>query len=87
MYVEAANLIVSLFSSADSVRKKSLVLKIPKQLNESKKRRRAGTVIHCDYLRVRKTSIILMLETTGTISNVNQDIEHYFYSLVFSEAK
>ena len=38
--------------SADNVRRKSLLLKFPKVAVEQKKRRRAGTTIHCDYLKV-----------------------------------
>jgi len=30
------------------------VLKFPKQAMEGKKRKKAGTTIHCDYLKVRQ---------------------------------
>ncbi|XP_064607804.1 transcription initiation factor TFIID subunit 1-like isoform X1 [Liolophura sinensis] len=35
----------------EMIRRQSLVLKFPKQAMETKRRRRAGTVIHCDYLK------------------------------------
>ena len=38
--------------SAEQIKRKSLVLKFPKQAMESKKRKKAGTTIHCDYLKV-----------------------------------
>lgn len=38
--------------SADEVRRKSLVLKFPKQQLPPKKKRRVGTTVHCDYLNV-----------------------------------
>ncbi|XP_064482007.1 transcription initiation factor TFIID subunit 1-like isoform X2 [Ornithodoros turicata] len=40
-----------LVKHADEMRRKSLVLKFPKEAVALKKRRRAGTVLHCDYLR------------------------------------
>lgn len=40
-----------LVKHADEIRRKSLVLKFPKEAVALKKRRRAGTVLHCDYLR------------------------------------
>lgn len=39
-------------TSADEVRRKSLVLKFPKQQLPPKKKRRVGTTVHCDYLNV-----------------------------------
>ena len=44
------------FSSfrAENIRRKSMVLKIPKQAVETKKKRRIGSTIHCDYLKVSK---------------------------------
>ena len=42
---------MSIFST-EEVKKKALILKFPKMNVENKKRRRAGTVIHCDYLKV-----------------------------------
>lgn len=46
-------------SSADEVRRKSLVLKFPKQHLPPKKKRRVGTTVHCDYLNVSLVVIIL----------------------------
>uniref|UniRef100_A0A672JP09 Transcription initiation factor TFIID subunit n=1 Tax=Salarias fasciatus TaxID=181472 RepID=A0A672JP09_SALFA len=42
-----------LIESADEVRRKSLVLKFPKQQLPPKKKRRVGSAVHCDYLNVR----------------------------------
>ncbi|KAM8899787.1 transcription initiation factor TFIID subunit 1 isoform 3-T3 [Spinachia spinachia] len=39
-----------LIESADEVRRKSLVLKFPKQHMPPKKKRRVGNAVHCDYL-------------------------------------
>ncbi|XP_037323379.2 transcription initiation factor TFIID subunit 1 isoform X4 [Pungitius pungitius] len=39
-----------LIESADEVRRKSLVLKFPKQQLPPKKKRRVGNAVHCDYL-------------------------------------
>lgn len=45
------NFIYIIFS-ADEVRRKSLVLKFPKQQLPPKKKRRVGSAVHCDYLNV-----------------------------------
>ncbi|XP_054711819.1 transcription initiation factor TFIID subunit 1-like [Uloborus diversus] len=51
--VDETKLVLSkqLLKHADEVRRKSLVLKFPKEAVSIKKRRRAGTVMHCDYLK------------------------------------
>lgn len=41
------------FPSAEQVKRKSLVLKFPKQVTKAEKKKRFGSVIHCDYLKVR----------------------------------
>uniref|UniRef100_A0A4W5N674 Transcription initiation factor TFIID subunit n=1 Tax=Hucho hucho TaxID=62062 RepID=A0A4W5N674_9TELE len=46
-----------LIESADEVRRKSLVLKFPKQHLPPKKKRRVGTTVHCDYLNRPHKSI------------------------------
>lgn len=46
-----------LVKHADEVRRKSLVLKFPKEAVAIKKRRRAGTVMHCDYLKPHKKHV------------------------------
>uniref|UniRef100_W5KJP0 Transcription initiation factor TFIID subunit n=1 Tax=Astyanax mexicanus TaxID=7994 RepID=W5KJP0_ASTMX len=46
-----------LIESADEVRRKSLVLKFPKQQLPPKKKRRVGSTIHCDYLNRPNKSI------------------------------
>lgn len=45
-------IIAFIFFSADEVRRKSLVLKFPKQQLPPKKKRRVGSAVHCDYLNV-----------------------------------
>nr|XP_005596101.3 transcription initiation factor TFIID subunit 1-like [Macaca fascicularis] len=46
-----------LIENADEVRRKSLVLKFPKQQLPPKKKRRVGTTVHCDYLNRPHKSI------------------------------
>ncbi|KAJ3588964.1 hypothetical protein NHX12_009816 [Muraenolepis orangiensis] len=46
-----------LIESADEVRRKSLVLKFPKQQLPPKKKRRVGSAVHCDYLNRPNKSI------------------------------
>ncbi|CAB1352642.1 unnamed protein product [Coregonus sp. 'balchen'] len=46
-----------LIESADEVRRKSLVLKFPKQQLPPKKKRRVGNNVHCDYLNRPNKSI------------------------------
>uniref|UniRef100_A0ABM0M5Q9 Transcription initiation factor TFIID subunit 1-like n=1 Tax=Saccoglossus kowalevskii TaxID=10224 RepID=A0ABM0M5Q9_SACKO len=41
----------SVIDHAEYLKRRSLVLKFPKESVQAKKRRRAGTVIHCDYLK------------------------------------
>lgn len=45
--------IILSISSAEQVKRKSLVLKFPKQVTKAEKKKRFGSVIHCDYLKVR----------------------------------
>lgn len=40
------------YYSAEQVKRKALVLKFPKQAVKAEKKRRLGSVIHCDYLKV-----------------------------------
>uniref|UniRef100_H3AV84 Transcription initiation factor TFIID subunit 1 n=1 Tax=Latimeria chalumnae TaxID=7897 RepID=H3AV84_LATCH len=53
--IESAGLHSS--QGADEVRRKSLVLKFPKQQLPPKKKRRVGTTVHCDYLNRPHKSI------------------------------
>ncbi|KAL4230237.1 Transcription initiation factor TFIID subunit 1 [Mactra antiquata] len=46
----------SLIEHAEQIKRKSLVLKFPKQAMEGKKRKKAGTTIHCDYLKKPRQS-------------------------------
>lgn len=49
--------------SADEVRRKSLVLKFPKQQLPQKKKRRVGSAVHCDYLNVSAGFVWCIQET------------------------
>ncbi|XP_067663597.1 transcription initiation factor TFIID subunit 1-like isoform X1 [Haliotis asinina] len=46
----------TILAHAESIKRKSLLLKFPKQAVETKKKRRIGTVVHCDYLKKPKQS-------------------------------
>ncbi|XP_012946001.1 LOW QUALITY PROTEIN: transcription initiation factor TFIID subunit 1 [Aplysia californica] len=46
----------TLLEHAESIRRKSLVLKVPKQAVETKKKRRVSNIVHCDYLKKPKQS-------------------------------
>uniref|UniRef100_A0A7N8YMY2 Transcription initiation factor TFIID subunit n=1 Tax=Mastacembelus armatus TaxID=205130 RepID=A0A7N8YMY2_9TELE len=48
-----------LIESADEVRRKSLVLKFPKQQLPPKKKRRVGSAVHCDYLNIPFNALTL----------------------------
>uniref|UniRef100_A0A3P9LNK7 Transcription initiation factor TFIID subunit 1 n=1 Tax=Oryzias latipes TaxID=8090 RepID=A0A3P9LNK7_ORYLA len=50
-----------LIESADEVRRKSLVLKFPKQQLPQKKKRRVGSAVHCDYLNVKSEVLLCSL--------------------------
>ncbi|GFS23987.1 transcription initiation factor TFIID subunit 1 [Elysia marginata] len=56
--VEGTKIIMSktLLEHAESIRRKSLVLKVPKQAVETKKKKRVTHVVHCDYLKKPKQS-------------------------------
>ncbi|BFZ24166.1 hypothetical protein BsWGS_27204 [Bradybaena similaris] len=56
--VEGTKIIMSktLLEHAESIRRKSLVLKVPKQAVEPKKKRRVSNIVHCDYLKKPKQS-------------------------------
>lgn len=52
--IDFSTIILSdIISSAEQVKRKSLVLKFPKQVTKAEKKKRFGSVIHCDYLKVR----------------------------------
>ncbi|XP_047488468.1 transcription initiation factor TFIID subunit 1-like isoform X2 [Penaeus chinensis] len=42
---------------AEEIKRRSLVLKVPKDQVKNAKRRRAGTVVHCDYLKRKERSV------------------------------
>lgn len=42
---------------AEELKRRSLVLKVPKDQVKNPKRRRAGTVVHCDYLKRKERSV------------------------------
>ncbi|GFO30868.1 transcription initiation factor tfiid subunit [Plakobranchus ocellatus] len=56
--VEGTKIIMSktLLEHAESIRRKALVLKVPKQAVETKKKKRVTHVVHCDYLKKPKQS-------------------------------
>ncbi|XP_064220613.1 glycogenin-2 isoform X2 [Aotus nancymaae] len=61
--------------SADEVRRKSLVLKFPKQQLPPKKKRRVGTTVHCDYLnRPRKSIHRRHTDPVVTLSSILESI-------------
>lgn len=64
---------ISISYSADEVRRKSLVLKFPKQQLPPKKKRRVGSAVHCDYLNVSNDALQLdltLLELRGPLANL-----------------
>uniref|UniRef100_UPI00358DE281 transcription initiation factor TFIID subunit 1-like isoform X2 n=1 Tax=Myxine glutinosa TaxID=7769 RepID=UPI00358DE281 len=64
-----------LLESADEVRRKSLVLKFPRQQAPQKKKRRTGTSIHCDYLnRPNKSVHRRRTDPMVTLSSVLEEI-------------
>lgn len=63
--------------SADEVRRKSLVLKFPKQQLPAKKKRRVGSAVHCDYLNV---SILIQIVA---IQHYDDDDDKNFICKVF----
>ncbi|XP_051965254.1 transcription initiation factor TFIID subunit 1 isoform X3 [Xyrauchen texanus] len=64
-----------LIESADEVRRKSLVLKFPKQQLPPKKKRRVGTTAHCDYLnRPHKSIHRRRTDPMVTLSSVLESI-------------
>ncbi|XP_037389391.1 transcription initiation factor TFIID subunit 1 isoform X1 [Pygocentrus nattereri] len=64
-----------LIESADEVRRKSLVLKFPKQQLPQKKKRRVGSTIHCDYLnRPHKSIHRRRTDPMVTLSSVLESI-------------
>ncbi|XP_069468453.1 transcription initiation factor TFIID subunit 1 isoform X2 [Ambystoma mexicanum] len=71
-----------LIESADEVRRKSLVLKFPKQPLPPKKKRRVGTTVHCDYLnrphksihRRRTDPMVTLSSTLESIINDMRDM-------------
>ncbi|XP_072532739.1 transcription initiation factor TFIID subunit 1 isoform X3 [Salminus brasiliensis] len=64
-----------LIESADEVRRKSLVLKFPKQQLPPKKKRRVGSTIHCDYLnRPHKSIHRRRTDPMVTLSSVLESI-------------
>lgn len=60
---------VFFLTSADEVRRKSLVLKFPKQQLPPKKKRRVGTTVHCDYLNVSEGVTELIAVSVSVCTN------------------
>lgn len=60
---------------AEEVKRRSLLLKVPKDAVSSRKRRRAGTVTHCDYLsRHGKTANRRRTDPVVTMSTMLEEI-------------
>jgi len=60
---------------AEEVKRRSLLLKVPKDAVSSRKRRRAGTVTHCDYLsRHGKTANRRRTDPVITLSTMLEEI-------------
>lgn len=60
---------------AEEVKRRSLLLKVPKDAVSSRKRRRAGTVTHCDYLsRHGKTANRRRTDPVVTLSTMLEEI-------------
>ncbi|EHB13472.1 Transcription initiation factor TFIID subunit 1 [Heterocephalus glaber] len=64
-----------LIESAAEVRRKSLVLKFPKQRLPPEKKRRVGTTVHCDYLnRPHKSIHRRQTDPTVTLSSILESV-------------
>ncbi|XP_077984278.1 transcription initiation factor TFIID subunit 1-like [Glandiceps talaboti] len=76
----------SVIDHAEYLKRKSLVLKFPKESVQSKKRRRAGTVVHCDYLkkprksanRRRTDPLVTLSSLLEEILNIMRDMENTY---------
>ncbi|KAK2151093.1 hypothetical protein LSH36_376g04026 [Paralvinella palmiformis] len=65
----------NLVQHVDAVKRKSLVLKFPKMVAEKQKRRRVGTVVHCDYLKKpKKSSNRRRTDPVVTLSTIFENI-------------
>nr|XP_022324480.1 transcription initiation factor TFIID subunit 1-like isoform X2 [Crassostrea virginica] len=65
----------SLVDHAEQVKRKSLVLKFPKQVTKAEKKKRFGSVIHCDYLKKPKqTSNRRRTDPLVTLSTIFENI-------------
>uniref|UniRef100_K1PWR6 Transcription initiation factor TFIID subunit 1 n=1 Tax=Magallana gigas TaxID=29159 RepID=K1PWR6_MAGGI len=65
----------NLVEHAEQVKRKSLVLKFPKQVTKAEKKKRFGSVIHCDYLKKPKqTSNRRRTDPVVTLSSIFENI-------------
>lgn len=65
----------NLVEHAENVKRKALVLKFPKQAVKTEKKRRLGSVIHCDYLKKPKqTSNRRRTDPVVTMSSIFENI-------------
>ncbi|KAF4520213.1 hypothetical protein B566_EDAN003926 [Ephemera danica] len=72
-----------LFKHVEEIKRRSLLLRVPKDVVSARKRRRAGTVVHCDYLKKqqrpanrRRTDPVVTLSTMlETILNEMRDLQ------------
>ncbi|XP_046390335.1 transcription initiation factor TFIID subunit 1 [Ischnura elegans] len=71
-----------LLKHAEEIKRRSLLLKVPKEAVSSRKRRRAGTVVHCDYLkrqqrpanRRRTDPVVVLSSVLESILNEMRDL-------------
>uniref|UniRef100_A0A1A8GXV0 Transcription initiation factor TFIID subunit n=2 Tax=Nothobranchius korthausae TaxID=1143690 RepID=A0A1A8GXV0_9TELE len=71
-----------LIESADEVRRKSLVLKFPKQQLPQKKKRRVGSAVHCDYLNkphkaIHRRRTDPMVTLSSVLENIINDMRDH----------
>ncbi|XP_068187633.1 transcription initiation factor TFIID subunit 1 isoform X3 [Antennarius striatus] len=71
-----------LIESADEVRRKSLVLKFPKQQLPPKKKRRVGSAVHCDYLNkphkaIHRRRTDPMVTLSSVLENIINDMRDH----------
>ncbi|XP_069947042.1 transcription initiation factor TFIID subunit 1 isoform X2 [Cherax quadricarinatus] len=60
---------------AEELKRRSLVLKVPKDQVKNAKRRRAGTVVHCDYLKRKERSVNRRrIDPVITLSTIFEEI-------------
>ncbi|XP_076037164.1 transcription initiation factor TFIID subunit 1-like [Oratosquilla oratoria] len=60
---------------AEEIKRRSLVLKVPKDQVRNSRRRRAGTIVHCDYLKKKERSVNRRrIDPVITLSTIFEEI-------------